>query len=619
MSSLINISSDKVKFKSGMLKTLRWFFLVNIAVIISLAVCTAGIGLALAPVVLMLGGTFPFISLFFSKWLAKRAHHITLIDSGATDVRLKELYEIVDKLRQKAGMNTMPEVGVYESPEVNAFATGRNKDNAIVAFSSGLINKMSMDEIAAVAAHEIAHIANGDMITLSIVQSVVNALTLLITLPLMLIHILGYFDDHFDAFADFLMWVVRIVVSGVLLFIGNMVVNLFSRQREFEADKLAAELLNKDYMIQALEVLKDDTDNLTNDKALVAYSAMKISGTMSMLGDVFSTHPSLERRIQALQDDKIKSGNAVIEETINVTVNQSSISGVAQDNNVDFVKKEITVDKELLVKILNSVNSDGYYVGSMIPPNKLQNAIQTYPIDLNEDVLALVDTTVMGSAKTGLAIGLKGIYFRNDWTTKTSKNFLSWQELVESKSPIGDGSMGCIFLVIGCELSMSGSSMKKIVLINLLNQIINQIKFNETNSVSNVVGQDNNNIQVIEDNDMYQNTLLQLLAIFVVADGVVDDKQVELATEIVSHDELISNVDDSLLKLAEHIERLLKLSVGSATIFKLKIMPIMNALAGLSTLEKDQVKIILDGISDNIVSGSNADNMLQMAYKKLVA
>jgi hypothetical protein len=115
--------------------------------------------------------------------------------------------------------------------------------------------------------------------------------------------------------------------------------------------------------------------------------------------------------------------------------------------------------QEQLLTIINNINSGSYYTYGNIPSNKLQAAIQTYPVDSLDTPLALIDTTVMGSAKSGMVIGLKGIYFRNDWTTKTVKNFISWDELSKSKIPIGDGAMYCILLLPGCEFNMSGSSM----------------------------------------------------------------------------------------------------------------------------------------------------------------
>ena len=128
--------------------------------------------------------------------------------------------------------------------------------------------------------------------------------------------------------------------------------------------------------------------------------------------------------------------------------------------------------QEHLLMLINNINSNDYYPYGNIPSNKLQTAMQTYPVDPLDTPLALIDTTVMGSAKCGMVIGLKGIYFRNDWTTKTIKNFISWDELSRNTLPIGDGAMSCILLTSGCEFNMSGSSMKKVVLINLLNQIV---------------------------------------------------------------------------------------------------------------------------------------------------
>ncbi len=310
----IKISSNKITKRSSFFRALWWLSLANLAVLISIGLITGGVGLHFAPLILLLGGLSPFILLYLSRWMAKRTYAMKMISKQESDLNLKELYQLVDVLRQKANIEKMPEVAIYDSDEVNAFATGRNRNNALIAFSHGLLNNMSTDEIAAVAAHEIAHVANGDMIILSLVQAVVNTITLIITIPLWLLHIFSVFGEGASVAVTLLIWVVRIIVAAVLMFLGIMVVNFFSRKREFAADKLAAELLSKQYIINALKRLQAANDEIDGDKAHVRLSAMKISGRLGFLGEAFSTHPSLERRINALNAVSVVDGGAYIVE-----------------------------------------------------------------------------------------------------------------------------------------------------------------------------------------------------------------------------------------------------------------------------------------------------------------
>ncbi len=291
-----------LNINSGLGKTLNWFFLINAAVIISLTITTFGVGIAAAPVLLILGATFPFISLFFSKWLAKKSHDIRLIHENSDNTSEKQLYDLVDALRKRAGLEVMPEVGVFTSDEMNAFATGPNKKNALLAFSDSLLKRMDGDAIAAVVAHEIAHVANGDMLTLSIVQSVTNSLVMLVSIPLSFIKIGALFSDKIDWLGYLIISFLKFIIVSIFLFLGNLVVKSFSRKREFEADKLASELLDKNSMIKALISLNSEASSIEYDKSVSAYAAMKISSPLSRFGDIFSTHPSIERRIDALSE-----------------------------------------------------------------------------------------------------------------------------------------------------------------------------------------------------------------------------------------------------------------------------------------------------------------------------
>jgi heat shock protein HtpX len=293
-------NKDKISISSGLNKTLTWFVLVNAAVVISITILTAGEGVVIIPFLLLLGAIFPFGALLASKWLAKRAHNIRLIEEGTDIESERQLFDLVNSLRNRAGLEVMPEVGVYTSEEMNAFATGPSKKNSLVAFSDSLLKKMEEDEIAAIAAHEISHIANGDMITLSIVQSVINALVILITIPLFAWQMNAIASNRSSWFSVMAITVVKFIIVTILLFLGNLVVKAFSRKREFEADKLASELLNKQSMIKALKSLGGDISSIRYDKAVESYASMKINSPPSKLNDIFSTHPSIERRIAAL-------------------------------------------------------------------------------------------------------------------------------------------------------------------------------------------------------------------------------------------------------------------------------------------------------------------------------
>ncbi len=286
--------------KSSLVKICGWFILANAAVIVSLTVLSGGVALTLFPILLFIGSVFPLFSLLFSRWLAKRAHQIQLIEIGNCNQEQLELYQLVDTLRTRAGIETMPEVGIFSAGEMNAFATGMNRNNALLAVSIELLEQMDKKSIAAVVAHEIAHIANGDMLTLTLVQSVINALVLIITLPLNIFHLLAIFNSDIGIVATWVIGLAKFIISVILIFAGNLVVKAFSRRREFAADNLAARLINSEAMIAALTHLQEEESSVNQNPALRAYSAFKISGSLSSWGDLFSTHPALSRRIEAL-------------------------------------------------------------------------------------------------------------------------------------------------------------------------------------------------------------------------------------------------------------------------------------------------------------------------------
>lgn len=181
---------------------------------------------------------------------------------------------MVAELATRAGLDCVPEVGVYDSPDINAFATGSSPSNALVAFSSSLLNKMDREQIQAVAAHEIAHIANRDMLGTVLLQGVINSIVLIATLPLNLLRVLNIFGDSFSWFVEFTLWLTSTIAALVLTLLGSLVV-AFSRSREYRADAFAAVLLGKGPMMNALKSLANDTSKIPLEQS--AYATFKIS------------------------------------------------------------------------------------------------------------------------------------------------------------------------------------------------------------------------------------------------------------------------------------------------------------------------------------------------------
>jgi len=245
----------------------------------------------------IIGMSGSFISLAISKWSAKRMTGARVI----TDPRGGPELWLLEKVRQHAnGVGiSMPEVAIYDSPAPNAFATGARRNNALVAVSTGLLRGMKEDEIDAVLAHEVSHIANGDMVTLALIQGVVN------TFVIFLARIVGHFVDQAlfrgennrggYGMGYFIVTIVAQIFLGIL---GSVVVMWFSRQREFRADAGAARLTGADKMIAALERLKGTAGEPLPDQI----EAMGIaSGQRKGLRAMLATHPSLDDRIVALR------------------------------------------------------------------------------------------------------------------------------------------------------------------------------------------------------------------------------------------------------------------------------------------------------------------------------
>jgi heat shock protein HtpX len=217
---------------------------------------------------------------------------VRLVDGRTGNAELDRLYNTIQNLTQQAGL-PMPEVGVYDSPEVNAFATGPSQSRSLVAVSSGLLRQMGQGEVQGVLAHEIAHIKNGDMVTMTLIQGVINAFVMFFA---RVITSILFRSDSDDRRPGFMYWIVLNVVQVALSFLGAIVVCWFSRQREFRADAGGAELAGRGTMVSALRRLLTTQDLVDNSQAQL--TTMKIAGGPMAL---FSTHPPLEERIARLE------------------------------------------------------------------------------------------------------------------------------------------------------------------------------------------------------------------------------------------------------------------------------------------------------------------------------
>lgn len=240
----------------------------------------------------VIGFSGSFISLFISKWMAKRSMKVQVIEQPSSEVE-RWLVSTVTSQAQRAGIG-MPEVGVFDHASPNAFATGWNKNNALVAVSTGLMQQMSRDEVEAVLAHEVSHVANGDMVTMSLIQGVIN------TFVVFLSRIIGHTVDRvvFKTERGYgpAFYIVSMIAEFVLGILAMTIVMWFSRWREFRADQGGADLAGRGKMIAALRRLQQahQPEELPEEMAAFAISAGKVQ-------KMFASHPPLEDRIKALE------------------------------------------------------------------------------------------------------------------------------------------------------------------------------------------------------------------------------------------------------------------------------------------------------------------------------
>ena len=291
------------------MKRIFLFMATNIAIMITLSIVLSLLGftgylradgldyagLMMFSLVWGMGGAF--ISLAMSRWMAKTAMGVQLVDGRTGHADLDWLYQTVEQQTRKVGL-PMPEVGVYDSPEVNAFATGPSKSRSLVAVSSGLLRSMQRDEVAGVLAHEVSHISNGDMVTMTLIQGVVNAFSIFFSR--VIANIIRQLVD--ERISHLVFFVATIVFDIVFSMLGMMVVAWFSRAREFRADAGGAAIAGRGNMIAALQRLQQNQALVDTTQPQLA--TMKISGGKAGFMALISTHPPLEVRIAELQKQR---------------------------------------------------------------------------------------------------------------------------------------------------------------------------------------------------------------------------------------------------------------------------------------------------------------------------
>lgn len=298
-----------------MLKRIFLFLLTNVLVIATISIILSvfhvqpyltkhGINYqALLIFCLIWGMVGSFISLLLSKFMAKMAMGVVVIDPQRATREERFIIDIVYGLARRAELSVMPEVGIYNSPELNAFATGPSRRNSLVAVSSGLLNSMNRDEIEGVLGHEIAHIANGDMVTMTLVQGIINAFAMFLSrIAAYAISIaLSRGEEKEGGISNAVYFGLTIVFDILFTILGSIVVAAFSRAREYRADIGGARYAGREKMIAALEKLQRGVE-LQDDQA-PNYATLKISHRDGWLS-IFSTHPPLSDRITRLQQLK---------------------------------------------------------------------------------------------------------------------------------------------------------------------------------------------------------------------------------------------------------------------------------------------------------------------------
>ena len=240
-----------------------------------------------------------FISLAISRIVAKFSLGVQVIDPRSPG-QFGDLVDMVHHLAQKAGLPAMPEVGIYESPEINAFATGPTRSRSLVAVSTGLLRRMNRDEMEGVLGHEVAHVANGDMVTMTLIQGVVNAFVMFLARGIAYALSQAGRRDGEES-SGHMNYLVVFALEMLFSFLGMFVVTWFSRYREYRADAGGARVAGKEKMIGALSALNHFYGVNAQVESQASVATLKISGKRNGLMALLSTHPPLEERIARLQ------------------------------------------------------------------------------------------------------------------------------------------------------------------------------------------------------------------------------------------------------------------------------------------------------------------------------
>jgi heat shock protein HtpX len=291
------------------IKRIGLFFFVNMLIMVTVGVVWSILGqyfgvsgytayLVVFSGVAGFGGAL--FSLWTSKWMAKSLYGVKIIDPLNSNPQFRTLVEKVHQMARSARLAKMPEVGVYDSADINAFATGPSKSNSMVAVSSGLLYSMNEQEVEGVLAHEVSHIANGDMVTMTLIQGIVNTFSLLFSRLLA-----NLISSQVEEKSRSLVYFVCTIIGDILFtLLGSIVVSYYSRSREFRADAGGAQLSSRSSMILALRKLQMMTSKMVSETESQkdALATLKINHPQSGgLASLFMTHPPLEVRILALE------------------------------------------------------------------------------------------------------------------------------------------------------------------------------------------------------------------------------------------------------------------------------------------------------------------------------
>ena len=279
------------------------FLATNLLVVTTVSIVLSIIGLdgnsiaGLAGICFIYGMIGAFISLYISKWTVKKFYKVKIIKESNNNPKKLFLYNTVKDISKKAGIQ-MPEVGIYDSSDPNAFATGPSQNNSLVAFSSGILDGLNEQELEAVIGHEISHIKNGDMVTMTLLTGIANAFVMFLARIVATI-IIESITDSENGIGYFGYFLIVMTLQSIFMILAYIPINAFSRYREYRADFGAANLTNPISMINALKALDSISGSLEPVKS-DEYSVAKINSKSKMF--LFATHPSISQRISALKN-----------------------------------------------------------------------------------------------------------------------------------------------------------------------------------------------------------------------------------------------------------------------------------------------------------------------------